>query len=429
TLAEKDSRPRLAPVLSRRCGFFGSQGMGLIDRFLGPARPDRFAQQLISAMRQAGDPRSAVYDPAEFQLKFYDGEKEVGIASLRNLYDEYCKVPRNMRRHQMRHVVRALLSYHKELPEEFADAQCDLRPMVRTRSYFDMIRLQQEAEGNEGPNIPYQPIGDHLAASLVYDLPESMRTISQDSLDDWGITYYEAMEAARRNLEEAEFRFAGIDERVYASVTGDNYDASRLLLTDLIRKLSVQGDHVAVVPNRDSLLIAGADDEQGLAILAELADKALEEPRPMCAIPMRLDGDEWVPWFPPPGHPLTDKFRLLEVKSLYGEYADQKPLLDAVHEKQGVDVFVATYSAIEKESGEVMSYCVWSKGVDAYLPKTQKVMFVEEGQQELIGGDWDAVQRVVGRLMAPVEDLYPPRWRVRDFPSAAELEQLRDKSL
>jgi hypothetical protein len=30
-------------------------------------------------------------------------------------------------------------------------------------------------------------------------------------------------------------------------------------------------------------------------------------------------------------------------------------------------------------------------------------------------------------LMMPVEDMYPPRWRVRDFPTPAELEQLRAK--
>jgi hypothetical protein len=403
--------------------------MGLFDKLLKPASPDKFAQNLIRAMKKAGDPRRAVYDPAEFQLHFFDGEKEVGVASLRNLYDEYCMVPRNLRRNQLKHVVRALLSYHKEMPEEFGDAQCDLRPMVRTRSYFDLIRLQQRAEGNEEPDIPYQPIGDHLAASLVFDLPEAMRTISQDSLEEWGVSYYEAMEVARRNLEELEFRFAGLGDRVYASVTGDNYDASRILLTELIRRLPVQGEHIAVVPNRDSLLVTGDDDEEGLGILADLAEKALDEPRPMCGIPMRLSGDEWVSWMPDPDHPHYLRFRRLEVKSLYGEYADQKPLLDALHEKQGVDIFVASYSAVEKEGGEVLSYCVWSKGVDAYLPKTQRVMFFEEGDERIVGGEWNDVQRVVGRLMTPVEDMYPPRWHVQDFPTPAELEQLRAKDV
>ncbi len=403
--------------------------MGLLDRFFGPAKPDRFAQLLLTAMKHAGDPRRAVYDPHEFQLRFYEGEKEVGIASLRNLYDEYCKVPRAMRSQQLKHIVRALLSYHKEMPEEFQDAACDFRPMVRSRSYFDLIRLQQQVEGSVSPDIPSHAIGDHLAVSLVYDLPEAMRTISQESLDQWGVSYYEAMEVACRNLAESEFRFAGLDDRVYASVTGDNYDASRLLLIDLIRRLTVQGDPIAMVPNRDTLLITGSEDEDGLAMLAELADKALDEPRPMSAIPMRLDGDDWVTWMPPPGHPHLDKFRLLEIKSLYSEYSDQQPLLEALHEKHGRKIFVAAYSAVEKGNGEVFSYCVWSKGVDAYLPKTQKVMFVEDDQKSIVGGDWSTVQRVAGHYLTPVPDLYPPRWRVHGFPTAEELALLRDPTL
>jgi hypothetical protein len=113
------------------------------------------------------------------------------------------------------------------------------------------------------------------------------------------------------------------------------------------------------------------------------------------------------------------------VKSLYGEYSDQKPLLEALHEREGIGIFVAAYSAIQKDEGDVFSYCVWSKGVDSYLPRTHKVMFYEDGKEGVIGGDWDTVARVVGRLMEPVEDMYPPRWRVREFPTPAELEQLR----
>lgn len=128
---------------------------------------------------------------------------------------------------------------------------------------------------------------------LVYDLPESMRSISQEDLDDWDITFYEAMETARQNLAQLDFAFASIGESLYASMTGDNYDASKLLLLDLIRKLEVKGDHIAMVPNRDTLLITGSEDLDGLKMMADLGEKALEDLRPMYAIPMRLEGDEW----------------------------------------------------------------------------------------------------------------------------------------
>jgi len=44
-------------------------------------------------------------------------------------------------------------------------------------------------------------------------------------------------------------------------------------------------------------------------VLADLGEKALEGPRPMYAIPMRLEGDEWAGWMPEPEHPLYKEFR------------------------------------------------------------------------------------------------------------------------
>src|SRR5436853_346163 len=49
-------------------------------------------------------------------------------------------------------------------------------------------------------------------------------------------------------------------EGVYISATGDNYDASRLMMLDLVRKMPVRGDYIAMVPNRDTLVITGSDD-------------------------------------------------------------------------------------------------------------------------------------------------------------------------
>jgi hypothetical protein len=55
------------------------------------------------------------------------------------------------------------------------------------------------------------------------------------------------------------------------------------------------GDHVAAVPNRDVLLVTGADDAEGLQQMAAAAMDALSLPRPMCPRFYRLQGDDWVP--------------------------------------------------------------------------------------------------------------------------------------
>ena len=83
-----------------------------------------------------------------------------------------------------------------------------------------------------------------------------MRSIIQEDLDKWGVSLYEALEAARRNLEQmGNIAFASLQndagDGVYFSAVGDNYDASRLVMLDLIRKFQVRGDYVAMVPNRE----------------------------------------------------------------------------------------------------------------------------------------------------------------------------------
>jgi hypothetical protein len=194
-------------------------------------------------------------------------------------------------------------------------------------------------------------------------------------------------------------------------------------LLDLIRQLEVKGEHIAMVPHRDSLLITGSDDIEGLGMMAQFAEDAFEHPRFISCTALRLDGDEWVSWLPPIDHPHFSKFRLLEIKSLYQDYEVQKELLDALHEKEGTDIFVAKYNPAEDKSGTVYTYSVWSDGVDTLLPKTNRVIFFREGEDVLATGDWEGVEQVAGHLMEPT-DMYPPRYRVREFPTDEQLAKI-----
>lgn len=395
--------------------------MALFDKLFPPPRPDKFAQMVMDGLRQAGDVRQAEYDAAEFRLTFTEDGKHAGLTNLHNLYEEFCKVPRSARQQQLRHVVRSLLAWKKETPTEFEDARHDLLPILRTRSYFEFVRLETQLKGEGQFDVPSQDLSEHLEISLVYDLPEAMKSISQEDLDNWGVTFYEALEAARENLEEREFQFAKIGDGLYASATADNYDAARLLMSNLIESLEVKGEKIALIPNRDTLLITGTEDDEGLEIMVKIAEEALEDPRRMNAIPIRLASDGWVSWRPAANHPLHEQFRLLEVKSLYPDYQQQKELLDALHEKDGIDIFVASYTASQNEDGRVMNYAVWSDGVDTLLPKAHTVIFFREGDEVVASADWDKVQQIVGHLMTPEADLYPARFHVTEFPTAEQL--------
>lgn len=399
--------------------------MSLMGKLFGPPSRDRFAEQVIKALRAAGDRREVKYDAENFRLLFSSDGAGAGTSHLTNLYLEHCTIPRGRRKRHLSHVVRGLLTYLKEVPEDLDAARPDLRPAVRTRCYLELMRLHSEIDGHDPPDIPHELIGSHLVAMLVYDLPESMQSISRETLDAWDISFYEAMEIARGNLREVEFAMAGIGDALYASMSGDNYDASRLLLPELFERLELQGPPLAIVANRDALLITGRDDETGVGMLAELAEKALDAPRPMSGIPVIQEGGEWVTWTPGPDHPHAAAYRLLEIKTRSGEYGDQQPLLQELFEKRGDSVFVASYSAVEAEGGGVFSYSVWSEGVDTALPVTDTLMFYRPEQDEHLAVPWSRAAPIAGALLQPL-DVYPPRFRAREFPSESQLRDLRE---
>ena len=394
--------------------------MGLLDRWFGNPSRDKYAKMFMQALRDAGDQRAMHYDREEFVLKC--GGDGAGVAFLWNFYADYCAAPRGDRSQLLKMQVRGALSHLKEMPEEFDDAKCDIYPKVWPRAALENTRLRQRVSGEKALDIPTQIIGEHLELSLCYDLPEAVRTISQSDLDNWGVSYYEAMEIARQNLETTNFAFAAIGESLYASATGDTYDATRLLLLDLIRKLDVQGEHIAMVPNRDSLLITGSEDEQGLGMMLAFAEKILnDEPRPMVGTPLHLEGDEWVEWLPAPEHPLYNDFRNMELQFVGPLYDEQKELLDEIHEIELTDSFVASFSAMEnKQTEQLVSFAVWGDGVDTLLPKTHKVFFVREKDNIPAVGPWEKVEEVVGHLMQRT-DQYPARYQVREFPTDEEL--------
>ncbi len=178
-------------------------------------------------------------------------------------------------------------------------------------------------------------------------------------------------------MQEATVSYSKIGDGFCSFISGDTYDGSRLTLVERTQGLEVKGKLIAMVPSRDSLFVTGSEDEARLVIMAAIAEKQLEEPYSLSGVPLIFHDGDWQDWVPLEGHPLFRAFKEMEIKFLGPLYHQQKELLDAIHHKQGIDIFVAKYSALQKKDGEVLTYCVWGKGVDSLLPVTQKVVFMK----------------------------------------------------
>jgi hypothetical protein len=399
--------------------------MGLFDFFRRtPPTPARFADLFMQEMRRAGFKDELRYEPETDRILYGKG-KSPGIINLCNFFKEYLALPAGRRKQHIADRARLFSRANDETPDDFAEAREHLRPKLWVKAALEKTRLQIRIDGGDASKFdpPEYEVGSHLTASLVYDLPEMMKSVSNEQLIKWGVTYYEALEIARENLEQAPFAYAQIGEGCYASMSGDSYDACRLLLPSRMEQLQVKGDLIAMVPNRDSLLIAGSEDVPSLGIILDLAKKALENPRPMVPMPLRLDGDAWVDWLPERDHPLSAGFRDLARQFLGQEYTGQKELLDRIHEKEGIDIFVASFSGVKKQDCGMFSYAVWSKGVVTLLPKVEWVYFFRGKGDLPAAARWEKVEQVVGHLMKPTE-YYPERVLVEEFPSEEELQAL-----
>jgi hypothetical protein len=403
--------------------------MGFFDRFFAPPSRDQFAGLMADAIRKAGDTTGLRYDADEFRLVVEHGP--TNMLYLTNAYAEYCASPKAGRLAVLRRFVRTWCSHRKDLPDSFEDARHDLLPGVRSRSYFELAPLRLRAEGTGETVWPYRVLAGCLGVGLIYDLPDSMHQIQQDTLNGWNASFDEALAAACENLR----RISGQDfERplpgVWLSPWRDNYDASRLAIPDVLRRYKVKGEMVAAVPHRDVLVLTGSEDEAGLGFLLSLIEERMEQPRPLSESPVQLDGETWLPFRPDSNSPLYERFRLLHIKSRAREYAEQAEVLNALHQKTGEDVFVASYTAIQKKDGKASSYCVWSAGVDTLLPRTDEVLFNKQdaaGKAKITArGAWDKVMEIAGSLCEPCK-LYPERRRVRAFPTAEQLAAINDE--
>ena len=384
---------------------------------------DDFAQLMIARIQQAGEKGRVAYHAEEFRLRG-EGERSTALM-LGNAYKEYCAADEEHRERVVRLWVRNWFSLLRDMPDDFEDVKPDLLPIVRSRSHFELNQLRSVVESGTPISWPYVPLGEHFGVALVYDLPEAMRSIPQANLDAWGLTLYEAMEIACENLATLPAKFIGppSGDGVYLSATGDNYDASRILLRELIAQFQVKGDPVAMIANRDNLIVAGADDADGLGGMLKLATKALQELRPISSLAVRFDGEDWAPWLPDPAHPWYADFRRLYFDGMGRDYAEQKELLNRLHAKTGEDIFVADFLAVQDPQGGLSSFALWMEiSEGCLLPQTDTVVFKPlEGAPTFVR--WPRALEEFGHLLETV-DIYPPRFRVRGFPSPEELAKM-----
>ena len=403
----------------------GEIDLGLIELLTGSLSQNDFAKKATKVINSFA-PSKVLFEEAQFALRVGE-EPESHWIYLGNFYAEYLRTPRLKRDQALRTMVSNQIT-QKQAYEDNAPTKETLLPVVRDRAHSWISQMQiKKAIPSASIAMQGKPVGEDHMSLLVLDSPTAMRYVGEKELASLGLSFEAAYEEAIHNLRAiSPDKWLSLGNQAYAGQWSDTYDCSRFLLTDLIHRLDVSGRPIVITPCRGILLVASENNIEGQQIIMQLANSALEDnSRWTSPEVLVLDNDRWVPF------ELTDPFCLsiqkeMIVKMRKSVYDQQKVILDEAHKAEGKDIFVATFMAYKKSEG-FMSVATWSKDVDAWLPQTEFIVFVDANAtvpSAMI--PWDLAIQHVRSLMTPVPGVIPARFEVKGFPDGDVLQAMTE---
>ncbi|MDJ0850599.1 MAG: hypothetical protein QNK04_19675 [Myxococcota bacterium] len=407
---------------------------GALWRQRPPSR-QRFVAEVRRRLEAEWPGEEVRYDAAEFTYELC-GDEPLRI-NLHNLWKSYSTCPAGERQAVMEAFVAVgVASRGFALPDDWKEARSHLMPRVRNRSYLNAIC----SNGDESPEQAVERITvvpsdglvpDHLIVEIVFDLPDRTSSISRSQVETWGQSPETVFDVAMQNLRVRRTNPTQLEpmgEGLYLSAWRDSYDASRILVPEIFRRIELRGAPLAFLFSNDVLLVSGTEEAHGVHAAAETMAQHLESARVESLIPLVLgDDDRWRAWEVPKHGDAALALRNLRVEEQAWDYGDQKAMLEARHEETGEDVFVASILVIEDpKTGRRDTVGTWSEGVDTLLPQTDYIAFLRdpEGEEETLLVPWNDAFPLVSSLLEPTPH-YPPRFRARRFPTPEALTHLR----
>ena len=338
--------------------------------------PHAFLDEVESVLRSLAPTVNAIRRPGQGALAFDLGDGEQ-LTHLHHLFSELRDVPSAERAGRIEFFVRSILEVGDAIPWE--EARGRVFPVLRAGTYGAYL----DQRGTLTPQPLRRNVLPFLVELLVLDRPRSMAIINPKNLDDWSVPESEVRRSAHENadtfrntpLEPYLDQFGGIS-CLPDDGPNDVYASSRLLLPGWLASMTgrFRGRPLAIVPERGSLFVAGDADPEAARWLAQTAQREWQaSTRALSPVVYTADDSgAVVPYRRTDG--LCELLRRGEGMLLAKEYAEQKLLLDEIHERDGIDLFVAKATLVERQDGRILSYCVWTDGVESLLPETDVVV-------------------------------------------------------
>ena len=397
--------------------------MSLLELLGFPPTLPRFAARLIRALPADQAPdwscdlvRGLLTHPSGMEL------------SLQNMLVEYRASSVFSRSSLINKYTALALAQSQEIPALWITAARNVIPVVRSEFAETTVEIKSRANGAKMDSVVLPLAGD-LRVRLVYDFGQFVSYVKGEQLRTWGQSEEDVLQRALSNLGRLKTpEWVDSGRGFHQLASEESYAESMALLDSVVAKLPFAIDALLMPCNRGVLLAADGRSEEAIsAMIAEAIRCSQEEPWPMSATLLckRSDG-QWAEAAPPAS--AADLAHKLFLQHRADFYAAQKEELDALHERSGRDVFVASCALIGTDQAWE-SYCVWSEGVESLLPITDWVALIQADEEDkFLRVSWpDLVEICRGRLQATSES--PPRFLVNSFPDSDEWALLSTREI
>ncbi len=196
----------------------------------------------------------------DLQLRVHGVDTHI---NLENFFTTYHDAPGHLEA-VVQTMLRTLEGFHPDRsPHSFDDLRERVFPMLKPIALLTTVRERQL------PMLAYRPFLASLIIAYVIDEPGSVAFINEDHLETWQIRDHELHEQAllnlrQRTLNATDYTMVGEgDQQLFIFNSQDGYDATRILLPDLLEqwRTALPGNMVIGIPNRD-FLIAFSDADR-----------------------------------------------------------------------------------------------------------------------------------------------------------------------
>jgi hypothetical protein len=392
--------------------------------FPKPSR-QRFAKAVAKRLRRESGVASVEVDAEKFMLQITSKTGKTSQASLTNLFMEVTSLPPWERAAAIDRLTR-VFDFSDAAPKSRDEFCANLLVSVKDAIYFEDVNSM--APGKDlRDTVVCRPMSAGLIQVLVADEPDRILTVTKETLQEHKLTPDEAFAVARENLwKRSNEAFLQLTPGLYAAPWNDNYAASRIVLHDLIWQLEVRGDHVVMIPNRDTLLVTGLDNAPGLKRMGEIATQMLNsKARPFTGYLYHLDKTTWVRHTLPKDHPAYSNTHDAMIIGHAIMYESQKARLIESFKKSGEDIFVASLTVMQNTQSKALScHSIWPP-VPSFLPEADQVQLIDGDpavKSRMATVEWAEAMAHFGAYMKPVPDSFPPRWSVNGHPPQEVIE-------